>query len=329
MTDAERRRGDLDLSVPPSRPARGLQAGPGDFTAMAVLWGAFGLYALRVGFVDDRGPLVLVGATAFAVIVVGLVWPIVALRNVDASLRAPGDATVGNRVPIGLEVHGRARDVSVRLLDPPTPWIRADRGSSGTVVQRPSHRGVYRRMRIEIKTSAPLGVFTRRRVLSVALPAPVYVAPRTAKIAANDLPVAAIAHERVAARSPYTTVDAVRSVRPFVSGDPARHIHWPSSARRGELVVRDFDPPAVVGLAIQVDLRSHDLGAIERAASLARAKAEAVLAEGAACCLLTFDTEPRVTYVTAAREVGRLLAAAMPGDPPDPPPAWPVEVVRA
>ncbi|HEY1738125.1 MAG TPA: DUF58 domain-containing protein, partial [Acidimicrobiia bacterium] len=116
---------------------------------------------------------------------------------------------------------------------------------------------------------------------------------------------------------------------PFVSGDPARHIHWPSSARRGELVVRDFDPPAVIGLAIQVDLRSHDPGAIEHAASAARALGEAVLAEGAACCLLTYDGEPRVTYVTAAREVGRLLAAAGPGEPPEPPAGWPVEVVRA
>jgi uncharacterized protein (DUF58 family) len=295
---------------------------------MAVLWGAFGLYALRQGFADDRSPLVIVGATAFAVMVVGVVWPIIAMRRVSVSTHTPNDATVGQRTLVELDVHSRARDVRVRLLDPPTPWVRVDRNAKGTIVQRPPHRGVYRRVRIELKTSAPLGVFTRRRVLNVALPGPLYVAPRAIAAPTERVTASAIAHGSVVSRSPYTAVDAVRSVRPFVSGDPARHIHWPSSARRGELVVRDFDPPAVLGLAIVVDLRGGEPGAIEAAASRARGLAEAVLAEGAACCLLTFDGRPTTTFVTAPREVGRALAAAVPGAPPEPPAGWPVEVVR-
>ncbi len=321
-------RHDIDLPVPP-RPTRALPAGPGDFTALAVLWGAFGLYALRDGFADDRSPLVLVGATAFAVMFVGVIWPIVALRGVTVSARAPGDATVGARVPVELEVRGRGRDLRLRLLDPPTPWTRADRDTNGTAYQRPSHRGVYRRLRIEIKTSAPLGVFTRRRVLHVALPVPLYVAPRAITTEPQHVPTAPIALEGVPSHSPYTAVDAVRAVRPFVSGDTARYIHWPSTARRGELVVRDFDPPAVMGLAIQVDLRSADPGAVERAASRARSLADAVVAGGAACCLLTFDGAPRTTHVQSARDIGRALAAAVPGAPAGPPAGWTVEVVRA
>ncbi len=326
---ARRRTHEIELPVPPARPARAVQIGPGDFTVMAVLWGAFGLYALRQGFADDRSPLVIVGATAFAVMVIGVVWPIIAMRGVGVSVHAPTDGTVGARVPVEIELLGRPRDVRLRLLDPPTPWVHADRTTTGVIVQRPPHRGVYRRVRVEIKSSAPLGVFTRRRVLQVALPTPLYVGPFAIPAPPDRVETAAIAASGAASRSPYTAVDAVRSVRPLVSGDPARHIHWASTARRGELVVRDFEPPAVLGLAIQVDLRSDDNGAVEQAAARARGLAEAVLAEGAACCLLTFDGSPCTTYVRAPRDINRALAAATRGAPPEPPAGWPVEVVHA
>jgi uncharacterized protein (DUF58 family) len=329
VADARNRRGaEVDLRLPPPRSVRAMQAGPGDFTAMAVLWGAFGLYALRQGFADDRSPLVLVGATAFAVMAIGVAWPILAMRNIKVTARAPSDATVGSRVAIELDVRARARDVRVRLLDPPTAWAHADQFASGVILQRPTHRGVYRRVRVELKTSAPLGVFTRRRVIVATLDAPLYVAPRVIAADRDDVPASAVPHGSVPTHSPYVAVDAVRAVRPFVSGDPARHIHWPSTARRGELVVRDFDPPSVAALAIAVDLRGPDHNAVERAASRARGLAEAVLAQGAACCLLTYDGAPRSTFVTSRREIGRVLAAAIAGAPPEPPNGWAVEVVQ-
>src|SRR3954449_156204 len=100
---------DVELQWAPPRSARPVATGPGDFTAMAVLWGAFGLYALRQGFADDRSPLVLVGATAFAVMLVGVLWPVLALRGLDLHLRAPSDATVGARMTLELDVRSRAR----------------------------------------------------------------------------------------------------------------------------------------------------------------------------------------------------------------------------
>jgi len=58
---------------------RRIRSGPGEFTVVAVLWGVFGLYSLAHGFVDDRAPLVVVGAAAFSVMIVGLVWPVLVL----------------------------------------------------------------------------------------------------------------------------------------------------------------------------------------------------------------------------------------------------------
>jgi uncharacterized protein (DUF58 family) len=127
----------------------------------------------------------------------------------------------------------------------------------------------------------------------------------------------------------------VRSVRPYVPGDPARLVHWPTSARRGELVVREQEPAVVPGVAIVVDLRGPALGAEQaasRAAGIADATlgiADATLAAGGRVVLATTEPDgPVVGPVHDRRSVGRRLAAAVPGMPPLPPEGWPVVEVR-
>jgi uncharacterized protein (DUF58 family) len=123
--------------------------------------------------------------------------------------------------------------------------------------------------------------------------------------------------------------DTVRAVRPYVPGDAARLVHWPTSARRGTLVVRENEPPPTVGVALVVDLngRSED---VEEAASRAMGIGRATLAAGGAvwCCTSEADG-PVSSRVADVRDLGRRLARAAAGEPPPPPPGWPVEVVRA
>jgi len=70
--------------------------------------------------------------------------------------------TVGTRTVVQLEVDSRARDLHLRILDPPTPWTRVDRTASGTIVQRPPHRGVYRRVRVELMLTSGWCPFAAR-----------------------------------------------------------------------------------------------------------------------------------------------------------------------
>lgn len=59
-------------------------------------------------------------------------------------------------------------------------------------------------------------------------------------------------------------------LRTYVLGDDVRRIHWPSSARSNELVVRTDDPPIDAVCVIMVDPRScGDVDGTERAISLA------------------------------------------------------------
>lgn len=55
----------------------------------------------------------------------------------------------------------------------------------------------------------------------------------------------------VARASPFAA--DLRGVRPFRSGDAPRQVHWRTSARRGELLVREYDSPEALNLILVLD----------------------------------------------------------------------------
>jgi uncharacterized protein (DUF58 family) len=295
----------------------------------AVVLFALGAYGVAAGSVTGEERAVAVGIFSFTLFVIGIVWPIVTLARVDLSVSAPTDATVGDVVPLQVTVHGRAPRIEVRVIDPAGQWWRTAVPTTGVVPHEATRRGVFDHVRVQIRTSAPLGVFLRTRQARVALPAPITVAPkpRAVAIAAQLLP------PRVETPSEHSLrgagSDAVRTVRPYVAGDPARLVHWPTSARRGDLAVREHDPPANEGLAIVVDLTGPSAPA-EDAASRAAGAGRAVLARGARLVLATRDRSgPVCAEVVDPRELGRRLARAVDGPPAEPPRGWSVQRISA
>jgi uncharacterized protein (DUF58 family) len=224
-------------------------------------------------------------------------------------------------------VHGRASRVEIRALDPAGQWYCFAAPSNGTLPHVAARRGVFRFVRVQLRSSVPLGVFVRTRTLRLPLPSEILVAPRATPAA----PVLSSVPEQIVSTSGAVFSigggDTVRSVRPYVAGDPARLVHWPTSARRGELVVREYEPPPALGIALVVDLRGPNP---EAAASRAAGIGHATLAMGGYvwCCTREADggvSEP----IRDARELGRRLARAIPGEPPEPPEGWSVEEVTA
>ncbi len=105
-------------------------------------------------------------------------------------------------------------------------------------------RGVYTLDRLDLITASPLGLFRSRRTRSVPRPAVVYplilplsYCPLLDRIGAEDSP------------RPYTidlhfsnaTEGLTKNLRPYRWGDPMRLIHWRTSARYGELRVRELE----------------------------------------------------------------------------------------
>ena len=288
-----------------------------------------GVYALAQGSQGENDALVAVGAFAFSVFIVGIVWPIIAMRDVDVDVVGPRDATVGDRISLALRLTGRVSRLEVRLLDPPGEWRRTVAPASGELVHIAARRGVFRLVRIEVRTGGPLGIFLRRRTVWVRLAVPVSVAPRAAAVQYEPHVLPLGLATAISARSGVPGGDSVRAVRPYAAGDSARLVHWPTSARTGELAVRELEPPAIDGIAIAVDLRGPDAAA-EAAASRAAGLGRAALRSGAHVVLLTCEASgPVVAPVAGPLELGRRLARSVPGAPPPAPDGWPTTTVMA
>jgi uncharacterized protein (DUF58 family) len=284
-----------------------------------------GAYGVAAGAATGEQSMVAVGVFAFTLFAIGIAWPIAVLARIRVEVAAPPEATVGDPVALHLSIRGRAARLEVRALDPAGSWFSTAAPTEGTCPHIAARRGVFRFVRIQVRTSWPLGVFVRTRTLRVALPSEILIAPRPTPAPPVLLPVPEETIVTSGAALHRAGGDTVRSVRPYVSGDPARLVHWPTSARRGELVVREYEPPPALGVALIVDLRGADP---EGAASRAAGIGNATLALGGLVWCCTCERTGEVSEpVYDARQLGRRLARAVPGLPPEAPDGWQSKVV--
>jgi uncharacterized protein (DUF58 family) len=167
---------------------------------------------------------------------------------------------------------------------------------------------------VEVSSAAPLGLLWWRRTLVVHLDAPLEIGPRRLEASLDDLSWSGDSRSADAAPG-RAGHDTVRSVRPYLPGDAARLVHWPATARWGDVMVREMEDPELPRLAIIADLRFGGRRG-EDAASRAAGLAEAALGRGIPVWLLTAERAGGVSaQVTSPRQVGRRLARAVAGDP--------------
>ena len=138
-----------------------------------------------------------------------------------------------------------------------------------------------------IGTSDPLGFFRGWRTCAdseVAL-----VLPRFASLAgrrqAREL-------EASAAAPRAGSGNELLGIRDYRPGDSLRRVHWRSSARRGELVVREFEPPGLQTLAIYLDPAPPSDDVADQLARIAASEAWDCIREGGRVVLWAPGLEP-------------------------------------
>ena len=153
----------------------------------------------------------------------------------------------------------------------PKPWIEAWNESTlptslpGRVVGIPARgtrqwlakvtltrRGSYRLGPLRVRTGDPFGLFSSE--MTVAQATSVVVFPEIVPLPNWRLPPSPIDGTTRTRRRYEAATPLVAGVRPYVYGDAINRIHWLSSARHGELHVKEFDLEQAADLWILLDL---------------------------------------------------------------------------
>lgn len=104
-------------------------------------------------------------------------------------------------------------------------------------------RGIYHWQTADLRTAAPLGLFWCRRTTTVPATAVVYpqVLPLKRCPILDNVGPRQGQDWRYSPQAKADTQGVTRSLRPYRWGDPTRLIHWRTSARYGELRVRELE----------------------------------------------------------------------------------------
>ncbi|MCB8983289.1 MAG: DUF58 domain-containing protein [Ardenticatenaceae bacterium] len=118
-------------------------------------------------------------------------------------------------------------------------------------------RGRYQLGPIQLRTSDPFGLFPMQRDLTPTSNVVIY--PITFDIYQFALPIGVLpGGDALRRRTHYVTTNAA-GVRDYAPGDSFSRIHWPSTARRDRLIVKEFelDPMADIWIVPDMAVFSH------------------------------------------------------------------------
>ena len=174
---------------------------------------------------------------------------------------APAPATEGDRVRLGIDVRRASRmplgsivvRVTIGRLGPHVFRMRGSgRRAAGEIYLGRLPRGVFTLSGTEVVLGDLLGlVSVTPRV--ICEPASVIVRPRLTSLAGlfSDAGRAAGDGRRILLRR--AAGFDFHSVREYEQGESLRRVHWPSSARRGQLMVKELEDTAHDGVVVVLD----------------------------------------------------------------------------
>ncbi len=184
-----------------------------------------------------------------------------------------------------------------------------------------TRRGHFRIEPLQIRTGDPFGFFEASASVGQGVTLVVY--PRIDRLPLWRLPAANLEGAHASPVRTLQTTPLATTVRPYAPGDSFNRIHWKTTARHGEIQVKEFDLEQTSDLWLFVDLeRSIQVGTGERstvevAVRAAASIADRALVENRAVGLTTNGHRPTVLPADrGARQHSKImqLLAAVDGD---------------
>ncbi|MGK7877776.1 MAG: DUF58 domain-containing protein [Xenococcaceae cyanobacterium] len=202
------------------------------------------------------GWLYVISGMIFALLGLAAVIPTRSLRKLKVRRHPIAPVSVGDQLTIELEIENptskpqnllQVRDLLPYVLAQPiqTPIELIPPHSIYRWVYYPTtqRRGVYRWHEVQLRTGTPLGLFWCRRSREVMARAIVYptVLPLTSCPLVDTIGQEDSTRFQSDRRYQTATEGITRTLRPYRQGDSTRLIHWRTSARFGELQVRELE----------------------------------------------------------------------------------------
>ena len=250
---------------------------------------------------------------------------VIFLRGIEVSRQVPREAVVGEPFDVRITLSNRKRrfaswgvavDDRVENVSANSPTAaaggvlflctRAGETATGTYRVCLGDRGKYRLGPLAVSTRFPLGLLRRSMIFDdttsiIVLPRLGHMRPGWAR------PNPAVAHaSRSSDRRQGPLEGDFVGLREWRPGDSGRWIHWRTTARKGELMVRQFERHQNHDLAVLVDLwqpptpSADDLERVEVAVSLASTMVREMCLRGGG----------QIWVATAERELNLVSGAA-------------------
>jgi uncharacterized protein (DUF58 family) len=180
-----------------------------------------------------------------------------------------------------------------------------------------SRRGHFRIEPLHIRTGDPFGFFEASATVGQGISVVVY--PRLEALPRWKLPTAALEGSHATPVRALQTTPLATTVRPYAPGDAMNRIHWKTTARHGEIQVKEFDLEQTADAWIILDLQrgiqtgKGDESTVEAAIRAAASIADKALQENRAVGLTV--NVARTAFLPADRggrqhlKIMQLLAA--------------------
>ena len=244
------------------------------------LWGGVGL--LVTARLLGIGELYVFGAVALGLLAFATLY--VRLTRLELQVDRvvhPARVHAGQVSRVEIRVRNlRMRDTPVlRLRDPVSGTAGAEllvppltQGETSVARYRlpTGRRGIVRIGPLEVVVADPFGLVQAGTEAAPLVEVTVYPAVddvRPVPVTTGNDPLAGVLHPHALGR----TGDDFYALRPYVVGDDLRRIHWPSTARHDELLVRQQEQPWQGRTTVLLDVRraAHDNDSLESAVSAA------------------------------------------------------------
>ena len=154
-----------------------------------------------------------------------------------------------------------------------------------------TRRGTYRIEPMVVRTGDPFGFF--EAAATVGRPTVITVFPRVLPLPRWRLPNSNLEGSHSVPERTLQTTPLATTVRPYAPGDSFNRIHWRSTARVGEIQVKEFDLEQTADVWLFVDLESPiqtgegDVSTVEEAVRVAASIAHDAILENRAVGLTT------------------------------------------